>query len=112
METLLNRNAVIKSTSLGFEDHGIMSASITVEFNDGMISFGGYALGGAATDSFVQGVLKAVGVETWEALVGKHVRCQFDGGGFGARMIAIGDIIKPNFFNAKTWSETYNKSKS
>lgn len=72
MET---ENAKITGTLLGYEDHGIFTCMIFVEYGgNGGQGFGGYALGGDYTNKWIEGVLKTVGVEKWEDLKGKHIR--------------------------------------
>lgn len=105
----MEKNATIKSTMLGFEDHGIMTAMIYVDFDDSSIGFGGYSLGGTSTDSFIKGVMKAIGVEIWEKLEGKHCRVRFNSAEFHAKPIAIGHIIKDEWFDVVDWSNKQKK---
>lgn len=84
---------VIKRTTLGFEDHGILSASLHVEWQGGGVSVGGFCLdeprdrtgGDYARQGTAYGldhiirVIETVGVYTWEALVGKQVIVLFAG---------------------------------
>jgi hypothetical protein len=99
------RNAIIESTMLGIEDHGILTALILLDFGGSGQGFGGYALDtyniekGERVPSpgcgfFIQRVLEVVGVERWEELPHKHVRVIADGG----KVHAIGHIIKNKWF--------------
>lgn len=89
-----NTIAKITDTFLGVQDHGIWTATLTVEYeNGGVQGIGGYALdqplrapdgeflgrfGTADGMEFVRRTCAAVGVETWEELKGKIVRVLFD----------------------------------
>lgn len=62
--------AKIESTMLGFEDHGNLTAMLMVDYGDGARQgIGGYALKQTAA-AFIEGVLFACGVRTWEELTG------------------------------------------
>lgn len=89
-------NAKIDSTWLGYEDHGILSAMIIVDYGDGgHQGFGGYSLGGDAMSIFVENTLKVVGVESWEELKDKYVRVKTS----EHKIFEIGNITKETWFN-------------
>ena len=78
-------NARIERTSLGIEDHGILTAVLGLDYGGVGQGFGGYSLdnwsnedgrrvGTAYGMEFVSRILKTVGVEKWEDLKGKHIR--------------------------------------
>lgn len=103
-------NAVIKSTMFGIEDHGILTAFVFVEGEGWGCGFGGFALDSwddsagkrmpqAAGLGFLVGVMKAVGVEKWEALPGTNCRVETEG--LGGGILRIGHIIKNQWFDAK-----------
>lgn len=105
------KNATIKSTMLGREDHGILTFSVILEGQGMGVSYGGYVLDGPdserkgervhypLTGECVSGILQAVGVDRWENLRGKNVRAYFNnGGGWGTRCVAIGHIIEDRWF--------------
>lgn len=87
-------NAKITSTELGFEDHGILTAMIRLEYASGGQGFGGYALHERAMADFVGGVLKAVGAEKWEDLKGMYVRVDSE----RTKVHQIGHILKDTWF--------------
>lgn len=77
---------VITAAALGFEDHGILTASITLDYGGMSQTVGGFAMSVSANHppdewanatplaaDFIIGVLNAVGVERWDQLVGRHV---------------------------------------
>lgn len=82
------KNAKITGVSLGYEDHGVFTCNLTLDYGGGGQSFGGYTLdepkrkngkflgrfGTAYGMEFLIRILKVVGVETWEDLKGKSVR--------------------------------------
>lgn len=102
------RNATIKSTTLGprAADGRCFSLWIHLEWKGGGQGFGGFSLdswneaanrrtGGAWGMEFVAQVLEAVGVESWEELIGKHVRIEHE----HSKIHAIGHIIDEKWFN-------------
>lgn len=96
------KNAKIESTSFGFEGHGILSSTITFDYGGGgHQGFGGFALAGTEDKPnqvcglWLTQVLKVVGVEKWEELVGKYVRVKIRDG----RIVEIGHITEDKWFN-------------
>ena len=65
--------AKIRRTSLGFEDHGILTAYLHVDFGGSGQGLGGYNLTGAACAKFVAGTLKALDVTDWKDLTGRYL---------------------------------------
>lgn len=110
------KNAIIQNTHLGFEDHGVFTCYLWLDYGGIQQSFGGYSLdtpvkkltGGypyrRGTDygmEFINLVLRTVGVEKWEDLKGKYIRvCTPTGLGSGP-IIKIGHIIKDIWFEPK-----------
>ncbi len=104
--TIETENAVIESTMLGLEDHGIMTCFLYLNYGGSCQGFGGYALdiwnkeadrriGTAYGAEFIARVLATVGVEKWEDLAGKHIRARHD----WTKVHAIGHIIKDQWFD-------------
>lgn len=92
--------ATIKSTMLGFEDHGIMSFWLTCDGDGWGIGVGGYALDSweeskkkrvpsVLTGAVVAEVLECLGVESWEKLPGTRIHVLFDGDAWGSRAKGI-----------------------
>jgi hypothetical protein len=88
-------NARITSTMLGFEDHGIFTAFVFVSADGASQGFGGRFLTGDYTEKFITGVLRAVGVESWEELRGKYVRVDRQGG----LLRRIGHILEDRWYD-------------
>lgn len=96
------KNAIIKRTFLGIEDHGIFTFSITLEGDGFGVAFGGYSLdtydtqlkervGVGKSLDIIKKVLYVVGVDSWENLVGKAVRITTEG--WGSSVNCIGNLI-------------------
>ena len=105
------KNAIINSTMLGREDHGIMTFMIFIKF-DKYVScgVGGYALEGydkgskkrvfiAESMESISKVLDVVGVDRWEDLPGKYIRIEDNG--LGSTINKIGNIIEDKWFDLK-----------
>ena len=105
------KNAIIESTMLGREDHGIMTFMIFIKF-DKCVSCG---VGGYVLDDYDKGskkrvfsaksmesiskVLDVVGVDKWEDLPGKYIRIEDNG--LGSTIDKIGNIIEDKWFDLK-----------
>lgn len=89
------RNALISGTTLGFEDHGIMTAFIQTRSGAQGQGFGGYEMGGAWGIEFIKSVLKTLDVGIWEQLPGKH--CRVDAS--HEKIHRIGHIIDNKWFD-------------
>lgn len=101
--------ATIKSTALGYEDHGILTAFIHCEWKGGGIGVGGfcldestgkpdYARRGTAygLDHLIR-IMETVGVGRWEQLPGKHVIVLFKGEStLGATSEGIANALDPS----------------
>lgn len=107
------QNALIKSTSLGYEDHGILTCWLHLDFGGSCQGFGGYALDEpikdregkfvervptVATGKWVKGILEVVGVEKWEALSGKHIRVEREDG-WNGKIRRIGHFLEDKWFD-------------
>jgi hypothetical protein len=100
------RNAKIISVFLGYEDHGILTAMLNLDYGSSAQGFGGYQLDSYSKENssriptkacgfFIQRVLEVVGVTNWEALEGKHIRVKSTWG----KVHAIGNVLKDEWFN-------------
>ena len=114
--------AVIKSSSLGIEDHGILTAMIDCRWDGGGIGVGGYRLdkGGCAPDYKSEGsaygldqimqIMDVVGVNKWEALKDKQVIVLFDkSSGWGSPAVGIANLLNDKVLifedHAQTWRD-------
>lgn len=108
---LVTRNARIKDTFLGIEDHGIFTAVVYLEGDGWGQGFGTYCFGSKETSTpeqnhnlslFITEVLRIAGVESWEELPGKMVRME----GTNSQIHRIGHIFREDWFCPK---EEFNK---
>lgn len=105
------KNAKIRSTMLGREDHGIMTFMVFVEFEHVACGVGGYALDRYSADDHetrvftargleaISEILDVVGVRKWEDLPGKYIR--FKDNGWGSTIDEIGNIMEDKWFNLR-----------
>lgn len=102
------KNAKIRSTMLGREDHGIMTFMIFIDADGFGCGVGGYWLDefNSATQTRVfraesmeaiSKVLEVVGVDKWEDLPGKYIR--FEDNDRGSTVTKIGNIIEDKWFD-------------
>jgi hypothetical protein len=103
--------ATIKSTMLGWEDHGILTAYLMCEWPSSGIGVGGYCLdettgtpkydrvGTAYGLDHIMHLIKTVGVNKWEDIPGKHVVVLFEGrGGTGGIAAGIAHATNDKIF--------------
>lgn len=97
----------IKSTMLGTEDHGIVTAYLHCEVNGSSVGVGGYSLdtpvesdrsfareGTAYGLDHLLRIMETVGVSRWEALPGKDVIVLSEGsGGWGSMAVGIANLL-------------------
>lgn len=100
------KNAKITGTSLGIEDHGIMTSHLYLEWDGACIGFGGYVLSGESGIAYIEEILNVVGVNSWEELKGQYVRVEI--GGIGTKATRIGNLIKDKWLSN---NEFFNKYK-
>lgn len=122
-KTYTGQIGTIKRTTLGIEDHGIMSAMLHVEWKGGGIGVGGYTLdeprkdddgkhigrfGSAFGLDHLMQIIETVGVGNWEALPGKQVIVLFkDGGGWGATACGIAGLTNERVLDFKDHAATF-----
>lgn len=101
------KNARINATMLGIEDHGIFTAYLTLDYGGSGQSFGGWSLctpqpnskpvkriGTAFGADFIMEVLRVVGVNSWEDLIGSYVRVKAE----HTKVHSIGHITEDKWF--------------
>lgn len=105
-------NATITNTFLGYEDHGFLTFSLTVQG-----SGWGVAIGNIALDEYdsekekrvphpksmevIADILRVVGVDCWEKLEGQHIRVQTNG--LGGRVSKFGNLIEEKWLDVDTY---------
>ena len=80
----------IESTMLGFQDHGIFTATLFMDYGGSGQGVGGYVMG--THSGFITRVLKACGVDKWEALKGRTVFVLTEDESWNARVIGIAPL--------------------
>lgn len=108
-------NGKITHTKLG-EDHGCLTAYITVEGNSWGCSTGGYCLDHwfnepgeyHSSDGYgaIIEIMKTFEVESWEELIGQYCRVETEG--WGGKILKIGHLIKDKWFS---WGEYFKQVK-
>lgn len=104
------KNAIICSTMLGREDHGLMTFMIYIIADGFTCGVGGYCLDDfdpatqtrvfrAESMEAISKVLEVVGVDKWENLPGKYIR--FEDNGCSSTVTKIGNIIEEKWFDMK-----------
>jgi hypothetical protein len=101
---MLEQIAKITSTSLGWEDHGIFTVWLNLDYGGSGQGAGGYALdqplrdkndkfikrtGTASGMDFIIGIIRACGVEKWEDVEGRTVIALREGDGWGGKVIGL-----------------------
>lgn len=100
-------NGKITDTYLG-EDHGCLTANLTIEGDGWGCGFGGYALAswvdvqkpGCGAGAIVM-LLRTLDLQQWEQLSGTYVRVKTEG--WGGKILAIGHVIKDQWFSFKDY---------
>lgn len=108
-------NARITKASITMEDHGYLTFWIYLEGGGWGCGFGGYCIGQGflGSDTFeaenrkgleaMMRIMNVVGVEKWEDLEGKYVRCKTKG--WADKIDEIGNILKNQWFNIEDFFE-------
>jgi len=103
------KNAIIESVSLDTGDRGLLTAWLYLDYGGTSQGFGGHALYLSKSykhhadmgfaGHFIFRVMEIAGVERWDNLKGKTIRVKSDKDGIGGKIIAIGHIIKDDWFD-------------
>ncbi len=110
------KNALIKSTFLGIEDHGIFTAFITLDYSGSGQSFGGYSMdapnkgeqglsriGTPFGCEFILRVIRTLEVNSWEKLIGTYCRVMATHN----KVHSIGHIQKDQWFSPEELAKEF-----
>lgn len=105
----VTRNAIIERASLNDGDRGLLTAWLELNYGGAAQGFGGYALYlppsysnhelKSVAGHFIWRCLEIAGVSSWDKLPGKSIRVRLDEEGFSGNILAIGHIVKDDWFN-------------
>ena len=109
-------NARITRTMLGYEDHGILTCYLHLDYGGSGQGFGGYSLDSWDDDEkrrncvafgleFIAQTIKTVGVDKWEDLPGKHIRVRREHNSIHA----IGHIVEDKWFSPAKLVEQFKE---
>jgi hypothetical protein len=117
------QNMKITRVTLGYEDHGILTCSLSLSGEHCGQGFGGYCLdehikskpfgidriGTAFGLDHIMHILWVVGVDAWEDLPGKFIRVERENG--HDEIVRIGHITDNKWFNPKEHAEQWRARK-
>ncbi|WP_372699397.1 hypothetical protein [Arthrobacter sp. JSM 101049] len=124
-KTYTGQPATIKGTALQFEDHGIFTAWLHLEWKGGGIGVGGYCLDTPEKDDngkfarrvgtgygadHIMRVIETVGASSWEKLPGREVFVLFEGKSlWGSTAAGLAGVTNEKVLilkeHAESWSE-------
>ncbi len=103
------RNAIIKGARINDAERGLLTAWLDLDYGGTCQGFGGFTLYLPKNYShhsimspaghFIWRCMEIADVSSWDKIVGKTIRVKLDKPGFGGSIIAIGHIVKDDWFN-------------
>ena len=90
------RNAKIESTMLGYEDHGILTGFLMMDYSGAGQGFGGWAIG-ECCGQYIKGILDCLNIARWEDIAGTYCRVDIQDG----LIRGIGHITSDKWFYLK-----------
>lgn len=118
------RNAVIESVIIDDGDRGLLTAWLMLDYGGMCQGFGGYTLYLSKSfthhhDSlkinfaghFIYRCMEIAGVSKWSDIKGKTIRVKSDSDRLNSNIIAIGHIVKDDWFNPTQDFEQFKNGK-
>lgn len=94
MTEKLIKNGVISDVAIGFDDKGILTGYVVIEYDGAKQAFGGNSLEGQNAAIWLHGVLEVVGVVQISQLVNRPVRVEAD----NVKIHRLGNFLKDAWF--------------
>ena len=110
-------NAIIVDVKLCLEGHGLLTAFIMLDYDDGLVQgFGGYNCYLPNQNNnlysyagrFIYRSMEVAGVSDWSQMVGKSVRAKST----QSKVTAIGHITRNDWFDPSADFATYKENRS
>ena len=96
------KNAIIRSAEIFVEDHGLLTAYLSLDYGGSCQGFGGYSFEKHPAPhfaaSFIRGCLRVAGVEKWSQLIGRTIRADAD----YTKIHRIGHIVDDVWYNPES----------
>jgi len=113
------KNAIIKDTFLGVEDHGFFTFILHLDYGGSGQAAGLFLLDSThekykltTTGLFVTPLLREIfnisGVDCWEDLKGKHIRVKSD----NEKVVSIGHVLNDKWINFREFINEYKRLES
>ncbi len=103
------KNAIVESVTLDDGDRGLLTAWLHLDYGGSCQGFGGYTLylpkdfdhhgGKNFAGHFIYRCMQVAGVTSWDKIKGKTIRVKLDSDLLNGKILAIGHIIKDEWFN-------------
>jgi hypothetical protein len=117
------KNAVIESATITSDDHGLLSAWLQLNYGGSGQGFGGFALYLpksfkhhtllSPAGHYIWRVMEVAEVTEWSKLPGKTIRVKTDSErDFGGRIVAVGHIVKDDWFDPEKDFEAAREKES
>lgn len=107
---MIEKNAIIDSAILDDGERGLLTSWLQLDYGGSGQGFGGYALYLPSdyknhkaqvnyAGHWIYRCMQIAGVNSWEKMKGRTIRVRLTSDGLDGKIIAIGHIIKDEWFN-------------
>lgn len=98
MSDAAERNARVVATFLGVEDHGVLVANLTLDYDNGSLQGVSWVLRSTRAVPLLESILQVLDADSWEGLKGQYCRARI----VGNYVVAIGHITLPTWVERET----------